>query len=71
LRSISSFVNKILALKDEITANKSAFDKDKSEYKNELMGVLLERDVATVLPKYRGLNFSQSLFCSITRFYCA
>jgi hypothetical protein len=42
----------ILALKDEITANKSAFDKDKSEYKNELMGVLLERDVATVLPKY-------------------
>ena len=44
----------ILALKDEITANKSAFDKDKSEYKNELMGVLLERDVATVLPKYKA-----------------
>lgn len=44
----------IQALKDEITSSKSAFDEEKATYKTELMGVLLEKDVATLLPKYKA-----------------
>jgi len=44
----------IQALKDEITAGKTASENEKKEYKNQLMGALLEKDVATLLPKYKA-----------------
>ena len=41
-------------LKEEIANANSSFEKERSEHKAAILGVALEKDIATILPKYKA-----------------
>ncbi|NYT46368.1 MAG: hypothetical protein H0A75_00220 [Candidatus Methanofishera endochildressiae] len=52
----------ISALKAEITASTEKFASDEAGYKQRLLGVVLEKDIASILPKYKAKSTATDFY---------